>query len=88
MNVTKLSSKGQIVLPKAARERKGWGPGTEFAVEEISGGLLLRPLRPFPAAHFDDVFGCLKPRGRPKALREMHQAIAEKVKERHDRGRY
>jgi AbrB family looped-hinge helix DNA binding protein len=88
MDVTKLSSKGQIVLPKAARDRRGWGPGTEFALEETSGGILLRPLRPFPPARFDDVFGCLKHRGRPKTLRQMRQAIAKTVRERHDRGRY
>ena len=24
---TKLSTKGQVVLPKAIRDKRGWGPG-------------------------------------------------------------
>ena len=49
METTKLSSKGQVVLPKWVRDARSWEPGTEFAVEEVSEGILLRPLRPFAA---------------------------------------
>ncbi len=38
-----LSTKGQIVLPKAIRDSKGWKAGTEFTMEETPQGLLLRP---------------------------------------------
>jgi len=33
MDTTKLSSKGQVVLPKSVRDQHGWGEGTEFVVE-------------------------------------------------------
>jgi AbrB family looped-hinge helix DNA binding protein len=85
---TKLSSKGQVVVPKALRDARTWHPGTEFVVEEVAGGILLRPVRPFRPTTFDEVFGCLKYSGRPRTLREMDRAIAKRVKERHDRGRY
>ena len=88
METTRLSSKGQVVVPKSVREARNWQPGTEFAVEEVPGGLLLRPLRPFKPTTFEDAFGCLKYSGRPKTLRQMEQAIAKEVKRRHDRGRY
>ncbi|HEX5483511.1 MAG TPA: AbrB/MazE/SpoVT family DNA-binding domain-containing protein [Terriglobia bacterium] len=88
METTKLSTKGQIILPKAVRERRGWKAGTRFAAEEITGGVLLRPLRTFPPAQFDDVFGCLKHKGSAKTLAQMEESIARGVKERHDRGRY
>jgi len=88
MEMTKLSSKGQVVLPKSVREARSWKPGIEFAVEEVSEGVLLRPLRPFESRSFDEVFGCLKYSGRPKTLRQMKKAIARGVKARHDRGRY
>ena len=88
METTKLSSKGQVILPKAVRDARSWEAGTQFAVEEVADGVLLRPLRPFAATTFDEVFGCLKYKGRPKTLGQMEQAIAKSVRERHGRGRY
>ena len=88
METTKLSSKGQVVLPKWVRNARSWESGTEFAVEEVSEGILLRPLRPFPSTSFAEAFGCLKYTGWVKTLRQMERAIARGVRERHDRGRY
>ena len=34
MEKTKLSNKGQVVIPKAIRARRGWKPGLEFVVED------------------------------------------------------
>ncbi len=87
MGTTRLSSKGQVILPKSVRDARSWQPGTEFAVEEVPEGVLLRPVQPFEATTFDEVFGCLKYRGSAKTLREMDRAIARRVKGRHDRGR-
>ena len=88
METTKLSSQGQVVLPKWVRDARSWEPGTEFAVEEVSEGILLRLLRPFRSTSFAEVFGCLKYTGRVKTLRQIEKAIARGARERHDRGRY
>jgi AbrB family looped-hinge helix DNA binding protein len=88
MKTTKLSSKGQVVLPKPVRDARSWKPGTELAVEETTDGILLRPLRPFPTTSINEVFGYLKYSGRAKTLREMEKAIGRGVRARHDRGRY
>jgi AbrB family looped-hinge helix DNA binding protein len=88
MKTTKLSSKGQVVLPKSLRDARSWEPGTKFAAEEVPEGILLRPLRPFASTSVDEVFGCLKYTGRVKTLRQMKKAIARGVRARHDRGRY
>jgi len=88
METTKLSSKGQVILPKSVRDARNWEAGAQFAVEEVGEGVLLRPLRPFRPATFDEVFGCLQHSGRPKTLRQMEKAIAKGVKARHGRGRY
>jgi AbrB family looped-hinge helix DNA binding protein len=88
MATTKLSSKGQVILPKSVRDARNWQSGTEFLVEELPDGVLLRPLKPFPVAAFDEVFGCLKYSGRPKTLGEMEKAIAKGVEARRGRGRY
>lgn len=88
MLVSRLSTKGQLVLPKEIRVSHAWGPGTEFIIEETEQGVLLRPSRRFPRTTLDSVAGCLKHKGKPATLAEMDAAIGREVKRRHDRGRY
>ena len=85
---TKLSTKGQIILPKTVRDAHQWRPGTEFAVEDVAGGVLLRPLRPFPESGIEEVAGCLRYAGRAKTVRAMKRAIAKEARARRGRGRY
>jgi AbrB family looped-hinge helix DNA binding protein len=88
MDTTRLSTKGQIVLPKAIRESGAWNPGTEFKVELTRDGILLRPTRPVSQSSLDEVAGCLRSRRKAKSLALMNSAINTEVKRRHDRGRY
>ena len=88
METTRLSTKGQVVLPKAIRTSRSWGPGTEFTVEETAGGILLRPVRRFPKTTLDEVAGSLRWKGKPATPAQMRAAIAKEVKRRHDLGRY
>jgi len=60
METTRLSTKGQIVLPKTMRTSRAWGPGTEFTVEETGEGVLLRPAAHFPQTSLEEVAGCLR----------------------------
>ncbi|MFP5229751.1 MAG: AbrB/MazE/SpoVT family DNA-binding domain-containing protein [Acidobacteriota bacterium] len=85
---TRLSSKGQVVLPLSVRLRRKWEPGIELTVEERPEGVLLRPVKPFAPTTFEEVEQILKYKGEPKTLREMDEAIAIGVKDRHARGRY
>jgi AbrB family looped-hinge helix DNA binding protein len=87
METTKLSTKGQLILPKPIRDKHRWEPGTEFIVEETPQGILLRRARPFPATRLEDVSGCLKYHGKAKTIQEMDRGIAEAIKKRHARGR-
>ncbi len=88
MDTTRVSSKGQVVLPQAVRERKKWRPGTRLVVEETKEGVLLRPEKPFPPTTFEEVEGILRYKGKPRTLAEMDEAIAIGVRDRHARGRY
>jgi AbrB family looped-hinge helix DNA binding protein len=88
MLVSRLSTKGQLVLPKEIRTSRAWGPGTEFIIEETKEGIFLRPSRRFLPATLDSVVGCLKRKGKAATLTEMDAAIGREVKRRHDRGRY
>lgn len=39
---TKVSEKGQVVVPKATRDRLGWQPGTDLEVIESGDAVTLR----------------------------------------------
>jgi AbrB family looped-hinge helix DNA binding protein len=88
METTRLSTKGQIVLPKNIRASRAWGVGTEFTVEETSDGILLRPAGPFPETDLDQVVGCLRSKRKLKTQAQMRAAVEREVIRRHDRGRY
>lgn len=91
METTRLSSKGQVVLPLSVRRNRKWEAGTQLLVEETPEGVLLRPAKPFPPTTVEDVMGIANSRkykGKPKTLAEMDEAIAIGVRDRHARGRY
>lgn len=88
MAVTKLSSKGQIILPKAVRDAHRWPVGTQFTVEDTAEGVLLRAVKSLAGSRLEDVAGCLRTTGAPRSIEEINQAIDDEVRARHDRGRY
>lgn len=42
---TRISAKGQVVLPKKIRDELGWTRGQELEVETAVDGIVLRPIR-------------------------------------------
>lgn len=82
MEKTRLSSKGQVVLPRAIRDAKAWRPGQLLAVTSTPEGVLLKPLARFEAASLDDVVGCLRYEGKAKSLEEMDAAVAREARKR------
>jgi AbrB family looped-hinge helix DNA binding protein len=88
METTRLSTKGQVILPKSIRDSRDWRPGTTLTVEETGDGVLLRPERRFPRTRIEDVAGCLRFKGKAKTLAQMDAAIGEEVFRRHERSRY
>jgi AbrB family looped-hinge helix DNA binding protein len=85
---TKLSSKGQIVLPKSIRVARNWKEGAEFVVEETEAGVLLRPASPFKPSRLEEVVGCAGYRGAVKSLQEMEDSIAKGAGKHNDRSRH
>lgn len=84
---TRLSSKGQVVLPSSIRKARRWQAGTEFEVQETPEGLLLKPLAWKQATRIEDVAGSLKA-SRRVSLEDMEAAVAREAQARHARGRY
>ena len=85
---TTVSTKGQVILPKAIRQRRHWAPGTRLVVEDTPDGVLLKEAPVFAPTRPEDVVGMLAYRGPPKTLEEMDAAITAEVKRRRARARY
>ncbi len=83
---TTVSIKGQVILPKAIRQRRHWEPGTRLLVEDTPDGVLLKAAPVFAPTRPEDVAGMLAYRGPPKTLEEMDAAITAEVERRRARG--
>jgi AbrB family looped-hinge helix DNA binding protein len=84
-----VSTKRQVILPKAIRDRLHWEAGTRLVVEETEQGVLLMPEREiFAPTRPEDVFSSLAYQGEPKSFEDMEAAIAAETRGRHARGRY
>ena len=89
MDTTKLSAKGQVVLPKSVRDAHGWNQGIEFVVESTADGILLRPKARKKSSRIAELAGVLKRKGRKRvSLRAMAAAIESEILARRARGRY
>jgi AbrB family looped-hinge helix DNA binding protein len=83
MESVKLSSKGQVVIPKEIREAKHWQPGTTFNIVSTAGGLMLMPVPLFEPTTNDQAAGCLHRPGRQKmAEHEADAAVRRIARER------
>ena len=82
---TTVSTKGQVILPKAIRQRRDWPAGTRLIVEDTPDGVLLRQAPAFAVTDAANVFGMLPANGRPKTLEEMDAAVLAEARRRHAR---
>jgi AbrB family looped-hinge helix DNA binding protein len=86
---TRLSTKGQVVLPKELRRRLSWSPGAELVIEETPDGLLLKRAPLFAPTRPEDVYGCLhRPGMKAVTIEEMDEAVAAEFRRQHALGRY
>lgn len=72
---TRLSSKGQVVLPKEIRERLYWGKGTELEADVEGQAVVLRPVAVGGCTTLDDLVGCIAYEGPPVTLAEMDAGV-------------
>jgi AbrB family looped-hinge helix DNA binding protein len=81
---TTVSSKGQIVLPKAVRTSLNWTGGTRLSVEQGDDWVVLRRKPRFAPTTVDDVSGMFKI-DRPITDEEIDNAIEAEVHARRRR---
>jgi len=77
METTRLSSKGQVIIPKAIRLNQKWDIGQEFIVTNTENSIILKPKESFKPTNIDDVALCLKYSKSTKTLEDMENAIKE-----------
>jgi len=79
---TRLSAKGQVVIPKAIREASGWHPGLDLLVEVTEGGVVLRPRALGRARAAEELLGCTGYQGPRRSLVEMDAAVLREARAR------
>ena len=77
---TKISSKGQVVIPKDVRDRYRFVAGEALDVINRPDGVLLRKRAPKNAASFDEITARIRSRvaydGPAVSIEEMNETIA------------
>ncbi len=82
MESTKLSSKGQVIIPKAVRSARRWETGQQLLVIDTEEGVLLMPKAPFEATRLGDVAGMLQDRVKPRTEQQIRATIDRDVRRR------
>ncbi len=81
MPTAQFSTKGQIVIPKAIRDRHAFVEGQTVEVVDTPAGVLLRLPGPRKPDAFGDVLARVRARntyqGPPVSIADMNQAIDE-----------
>jgi len=86
METTRLSSKGQIVLPKAVRDALNWSAGADLIVEQGKDCVVLRRNPSYPPTKIEDVSGMFKV-DRPITDEMIEEGIQQELRARWRRKR-
>ena len=73
---TRLSSKGQVVIPEAIRKRMGFRPGTQFVVLGEDDTVVLKPISAPSMREFDEIVTYASRAAREAGLRRSDVAAA------------
>ena len=77
MLTTTVSTKGQVVIPKALRDALRWTDGTTLVVQQNAQGIMLSPVkRHFLPTRSEVVRGCMGYKGSALSLAEIDRRVA------------
>lgn len=78
---TRMSQKGQVVIPKDVRDELGFVPGQTLDVIKTGGGVWLRPTFAKSGESFEVIMARIKARnsydGPPVSIEEMNRSIEQ-----------
>lgn len=78
---TRLSTKGQLIIPKEIRDRYGWEAGVELEIEDQGDHVVIRRAESLPETTLEELVGCAGYRGPRRSLADMEAAIAKGARE-------
>lgn len=84
-SVVKVSSKGQIVLPAAVRQKAGIGKGDALAAHVVGGKVVLEPLKKREAADWQGILrdtAGIWPDVDPDYVLRLRRAAQKRLEER------
>lgn len=81
---TKMSSKGQVVIPEEIRKRLGLNAGSQFIVVGEKDTVILKAITPPTMAEFDDLIAQARKQARKAGLKrsDIPKAIKEARKKK------
>lgn len=82
MATTKLSSKGQVIIPKAIRSSHRWEAGLDLMVIDTGDGILLKPKAPFASTVLADVAGMFKSKVPKLSDAQIKSALDDEIRGR------
>ena len=74
-STTKMSSKGQVVIPEAIRKQLGLEPGDQFVVVASKDAVILKVITPPTMDQFDELLADARKQARRAGLK--HSDIAD-----------
>jgi len=87
MQQTLLSSKGQVIIPKALRDAHDWQVGTRLEVIDTVEGVLLKPVVARQTTALPQGLAAIRSRlaykGPAVSLEDMNAAVLQEAKNRH-----
>jgi AbrB family looped-hinge helix DNA binding protein len=85
---TKLSAKGQVVIPKDVRDRLHWAQGQALEVIETPEGVLLKQPYPKKTLTIEQALARIRARvqydGPPLTIEDMNEAVSEIFRDSQD----
>jgi len=83
MSSARLSSKGQLIIPKHVRDAHCWDTGQELEVIDMADGVLLKLKSPFPTTTIEDLAHLQAYSGPTRSLDDMDEAIRTGIRARY-----
>ena len=76
---TKMSSKGQVVIPEEVRKRLGLKPGTQFVVIGDKEAVVLKKLSPPSMDEFDELISTARRQAKKAEMKkaDIQKAVAK-----------
>ncbi|HLD41914.1 MAG TPA: AbrB/MazE/SpoVT family DNA-binding domain-containing protein [archaeon] len=85
IEITKMSSRGQVVIPQEIREKEGLKEGEKFIVVDINGTIILKRVKNISMEEFENTFKPIhaKAKGLNITEKDIEEEIQAYRKEKH-----